>query len=357
MRNRQSQLLVSYINHSQIFSIWESPIQRLRVKLVGLKKAKADPRFSEDVERLGRTMLWIATVLPKHDIQPQKQQGAGGGGGGAAKGGQPRASSSSAAQKCNDQEEQKFCDTVFNAMTGPHRHDQLKSPILISKLTAALANVNIKSPNGPAKEAKKKNKKLLGQILRDDDAGRFCLTIQTTGTTGTSEPDFLVALTKEKADTKIAVAASGNAEGAQGGQPQISSRSKGAGAGGGGGADTLSRGEGTDADESIQQLKALKAYDPSLYFLVRWMLDERDPPDMHGVLRHPYFTTPAEKQTFGVALGLGKTSGMIGSYLCENPHNPNEEEASTALWNAVKDELTIHLDHQLSIMFEATAGK
>jgi hypothetical protein len=48
---------------------------------------------------------------------------------------------------------------------------------------------------------------------------------------------------------------------------------------------------------------------------------------------------------------------MIGSYLCENPHNPNEEEASTALWNAVKDELTIHLDHQLRIMFEATAGK
>ena len=99
-------------------------------------------------------------------------------------------------------------------------------------------------------------------------------------------------------------------------------------------------------------LRSLKAYDPSLYFLLSWMLSDC-PPDALEVLRHPYFMTPAERQTFGIALGGGKTCGMIGSYLCDNPHNPLAKHMDDALWSAVKVELIQHLDCQLGVMFDA----
>ncbi len=98
--------------------------------------------------------------------------------------------------------------------------------------------------------------------------------------------------------------------------------------------------------------RSLKAYDPSLYFLLSWMLSD-SPPDALEVLRHPYFMTPAERQTFGIALGGGKTCGMIGSYLCANPHKPLAENTDNALWSAVQVELTQHLDGQLGAMFNA----
>jgi len=166
------------VDSLQIFPIWESPIQRLRVKLIGLKKAAHGGNFSVDIQQLGRTMLWMATVLPEH-----------------------------------------------SAASSP-----------------------------------------------PSDASALC---------------------------------------------------------------------------------TLKAYDPSLHFLLTWMLSD-SPPDALEVLRHPYFMTSAERQTFGIALGGGKTCGMIGSYLCDNPHNPLATDTTDALWSAVKDELTQHLDGQLGVMFHAT---
>lgn len=95
-------------------------------------------------------------------------------------------------------------------------------------------------------------------------------------------------------------------------------------------------------------------HDPSLYFLLFWMLSST-PPDAQEVLRHPYFMTPAERQTFGIALGGGRTCGMIGSYLCDDPHKPLARH-DDALWSAIGEELTQQLHCQLGLMFDAAIG-
>jgi hypothetical protein len=100
----------------------------------------------------------------------------------------------------------------------------------------------------------------------------------------------------------------------------------------------------------------LKAYDPSLNFLLKWMQSE-EPPTMHEVLRHPFFMTPAERLTFGIALGGGSKLGMIGYYLCPNPHDAKSADVDVAFFEAVNKELTAHLETQLRLMFEGTSSK
>ena len=105
-----------------------------------------------------------------------------------------------------------------------------------------------------------------------------------------------------------------------------------------------------DARDFESRLLCLKAYDPSLYFLLEWMTAPAHPPSMHEVLRHPYFMSPAERQTFAIALG----GGMIGAYLCDDPHQHKEDKRNEALCAAVKVELRNHLEHQLGLMFKET---
>ena len=107
-----------------------------------------------------------------------------------------------------------------------------------------------------------------------------------------------------------------------------------------------------DARDFESRLPCLKAYDPSLYFLLKWMTTEAPahPPTMHEVLRHPYFMSPAERQTFAIALG----GGMIGAYLCDDPHQSEEDKRNEALCAAVQVELTNHLEHQLGLMLTKT---
>ena len=105
-----------------------------------------------------------------------------------------------------------------------------------------------------------------------------------------------------------------------------------------------------DARDFKSRLLCLKAYDPSLYFLLEWMTAPAHPPSMHEVLRHPYFMSPAERQTFAIALG----GGMIGAYLCDDPHQHEENKRNEALCAAVKVELRNHLEHQLGLMFTKT---
>ena len=105
-----------------------------------------------------------------------------------------------------------------------------------------------------------------------------------------------------------------------------------------------------DLRDIQSRLLCLKAYDPSLYFLLKWMTVSAHPPSMHEVLRHPYFMSPAERQTFAIALG----GGMIGAYLCDDPHQHEENKRNEALCAAVKDELRNHLEHQLGLMFKET---
>jgi hypothetical protein len=101
----------------------------------------------------------------------------------------------------------------------------------------------------------------------------------------------------------------------------------------------------------------LEAYDPSLHFLLKWMQNKEDPPTMHEVLRHPFFITPAERLTFGIALGGGSKLGMIGSYLCKTPHMANADCIDIALFKAVNVDFTKHLNSQLNLMFEETTSE
>ncbi len=107
-----------------------------------------------------------------------------------------------------------------------------------------------------------------------------------------------------------------------------------------------------DARDFVSRLLCLKAHDPSLYFLLKWMTAEAPahPPSMHEVLLHPYFMSPAERQTFAIALG----GGMIGAYLCDDPHQNEENKRNEALCAAVQVELRNHLEHQLGLMFKET---
>ena len=73
---------------------------------------------------------------------------------------------------------------------------------------------------------------------------------------------------------------------------------------------------------------------------------------MQEVLRHPYFMSAAQRQTFGIAIG----SGMIGAYLCRNPHANHFRERDQALCLAIRPELENHLNHQLGLMFDATTA-
>ena len=62
-----------------------------------------------------------------------------------------------------------------------------------------------------------------------------------------------------------------------------------------------------------RDLESLKTYDPSLYFLIKWMTSH-SLPTMHEVLRHPYFMSTTERKAFGLALG----GGMIGAFLADD---------------------------------------
>jgi hypothetical protein len=49
-------------------------------------------------------------------------------------------------------------------------------------------------------------------------------------------------------------------------------------------------------------LEELLSYDPSLYWLVAWILDESDGATLADVIRHPYFMSLNEKEVFTLAL-------------------------------------------------------
>jgi hypothetical protein len=110
-----------------------------------------------------------------------------------------------------------------------------------------------------------------------------------------------------------------------------------------------------DDRDFAAQLQSLKSYDPSLFFLITWMTNtppNEHPPTMQEVLRHPYFMSPAQRQTFGIAIG----GGMIGAYLCKLPHENKIWERSDVLCRAVGPELEKHFNHQLGLMFDTTTS-
>jgi hypothetical protein len=103
-------------------------------------------------------------------------------------------------------------------------------------------------------------------------------------------------------------------------------------------------------DRNHGHLQSLKFYDPSLYYLIKWMVLNPVPPTMHEVLAHPYFMTVSERKSFGLALG----GGMIGACLCPNPHVNTVATREIAVFDAVGPEMKDYLDHQLGLMFETT---
>ncbi len=102
---------------------------------------------------------------------------------------------------------------------------------------------------------------------------------------------------------------------------------------------------------NIRDVESLKTYDPSLYFLIKWMTSE-SLPTMHEVLRHPYFMSTTERKAFGLALG----GGMIGAFLSDdaNPSHRATRQRDQAIVDAVGHELKNHLDKQLRQMLVVT---
>jgi hypothetical protein len=111
---------------------------------------------------------------------------------------------------------------------------------------------------------------------------------------------------------------------------------------------------GSPCPDFATQLQSLKSYDPSLYFLISWMTNSppKPVPSMEEVLRHPYFMSPAQRQTFGIAIG----GGMIGAYLCENLHENSVWQRNDALCRAVWPELKTYFNHHLGLMFDETTA-
>lgn len=58
-------------------------------------------------------------------------------------------------------------------------------------------------------------------------------------------------------------------------------------------------------------VEELMSYDPSLYWLVKWILDDSNSPTLADVVRHPYFMSLNEKEVFTFAL----EGGVFGEIL------------------------------------------
>jgi hypothetical protein len=58
-------------------------------------------------------------------------------------------------------------------------------------------------------------------------------------------------------------------------------------------------------------VEELLSYDPSLYWLVKWILDDSNSPTLADVIRHPYFMSLNEKEVFTFAL----EGGVFGEIL------------------------------------------
>ncbi len=89
----------------------------------------------------------------------------------------------------------------------------------------------------------------------------------------------------------------------------------------------------------------LRSYDPSLFLLVQWMLSD-EAITMAEVLRHPYFMSPSERQTFAIAMG----GGMIANYLQGAAH----AAGIRAIREAIQPSLDECLTRELSRLFEQT---
>jgi hypothetical protein len=98
-----------------------------------------------------------------------------------------------------------------------------------------------------------------------------------------------------------------------------------------------------------RDIESLKTYDPSLYFLIKWMISD-SLPTIHEVLRHPYFMSTTERKAFGLALG----GGMIGAFLADDADASDSAKREQAVVDAVGSELKNHLDDQLRCMLDAT---
>ena len=98
----------------------------------------------------------------------------------------------------------------------------------------------------------------------------------------------------------------------------------------------------SDARERDEKLADIRSYDPSLFFLLEWMTSE-DPPSMVEVLRHPYFMSPSERQTFAIAIG----GGMIAEYL-RTPEQTGLSVIADAILPRLNEHLKIELDRLIA---------
>ena len=94
-----------------------------------------------------------------------------------------------------------------------------------------------------------------------------------------------------------------------------------------------------------KNIDELRSYDPSLFLLVQWMLSD-EAITMAEVLRHPYFMSPSERQTFAIAMG----GGMIANYLQGAAH----AAGIRAIREAIQPSLDECLTRELSRLFEQT---
>ncbi len=100
----------------------------------------------------------------------------------------------------------------------------------------------------------------------------------------------------------------------------------------------------SDAKERDDKLVDIRSYDPSLFFLLEWMTS-KDPPSMTEVLRHPYFMSPSERQTFAIAIG----GGMIAEYLQAPPRT-----GLSVITEAIMPRLNEHLKTELDRLIART---
>jgi hypothetical protein len=94
-----------------------------------------------------------------------------------------------------------------------------------------------------------------------------------------------------------------------------------------------------------KNIDELRSYDPSLFLLVQWMLSD-EAITMAEVLRHPYFMSPSERQTFAIAMG----GGMIANYMQGAAH----AAGIRAIREAIQPSLDECLARELSRLFEQT---
>jgi hypothetical protein len=104
-------------------------------------------------------------------------------------------------------------------------------------------------------------------------------------------------------------------------------------------------------------LRELRSYNPSLFFLIEWMISEDADLTMAEVLRHPYFMSPSEWQTFAITMGDG--GGMIKSFL-RQPGAPAPGGGAFglgAIVQAIRPTLNEFLSHELARLFEMQQRK